>query len=188
MVNYNHEVFILICKHCKKDKPESEFYNDKSKPNGKKPRCKKCDKLSMNVENRRVYEAKYWADPERAKKKKAQVKNSMIKNKEQYAEKRREYLKTDAGISMYRKQTQKRYAMKKSAFVEDVNPIDLYHEQSGICYICGKEFTFKEMELDHIHPIAKGGLHKKDNCKMACRHCNRSKGSKSLEEMIYQMG
>lgn len=164
-----------------------DFYNDKSKPSGKKPRCKKCDSLSIDKERRRKYEAEYWSDPERIEKKRKKQRDHMAANKEKYKEKRREYLKTDKGISMYRRQTQKRYALRKSAFIEDVDPIELYEEQKGICYLCKVNFSFKEMELDHVYPIAKGGKHQKSNCKMACVKCNRSKGSKTLEEMSYQM-
>ena len=178
----------MLCKHCGKDKPDSEFYNDKSRPNGKKPRCKPCDLLSVDKKRRREYEKKYWSEPVKKEEKKQRVKKIMERNKERYAEVRRKYLKTDAGIAMHRKQTQKRYALKKAAFVEDVNPMDLYKEQGGVCYICKGSFEFKQMELDHVFPIARGGKHKKDNCKMACRHCNRSKGSKTLEELSYQMG
>ena len=175
----------MICKKCGEDKELSEFYNDKSKPSGKKPRCKPCDLLSRDKKKRREYENRYWSDPVKKEEKKARVKRINLENKEKYAQKRREYLKTDAGRAMYRKQTQKRYALKKGAFVEDVNPIELFAEQGGVCYLCKVQFKFKEMELDHVMPLARGGKHKKSNCKMACRHCNRSKGSKTLEELTY---
>lgn len=178
----------MICKKCGEDKDLSCFYNDKSKPSGKKPRCKPCDLLSRDKEKRREYEKKYWSDPEKKREKRERIKKAWSENKDRYADVRRAYLKTDKGIAMYRKQTQKRYALKKAAFVEDVNPLELFYEQGGICYLCNSKFEFKEMELDHIYPIAKGGKHEKSNCKMACRHCNRSKGSKTLEELSYQMG
>lgn len=177
----------MICKHCGEDKPESEFYNDKSKPTGKKPRCKPCDLLSRDKAKRAKYEAEYWSHPDRVEKKKMHVRASMKKNKEKYAEKRRAYLKTEEGSAVYRKYTQKRYAMAKQAFVEDVDSYEIFKEQDGVCYLCKGKFKFKEMELDHVHPIAKGGLHEKKNCKMACARCNRSKGSKTLEELSYQM-
>jgi hypothetical protein len=34
------------CIYCKEIKTENEFYHDKSKLSGYKPRCKKCDLLS----------------------------------------------------------------------------------------------------------------------------------------------
>jgi hypothetical protein len=66
----------MKCKHCNKDKDISMFYKDKSKPSGFKPRCKLCDLLSVDVSRRKKYEAEYWSDPERKKKKKASVKKS----------------------------------------------------------------------------------------------------------------
>lgn len=177
----------MICKKCGENKDPSEFYNDKSKPNGKKPRCKPCDLLSRDKKKRREYEKKYWAEPKKKKEKQERIKRIMNENKERYAEVRKAYLKTDKGMAVYRKQTQKRYALKKAAFVEDVNPLELFNEQEGMCYLCNSKFEFKEMELDHVQPIARGGKHEKSNCKMACRHCNRSKGSKTLEELSYQV-
>lgn len=177
----------MICCKCKNDLEVTLFYKDKHKPSGYKPRCKKCDKLSIDKKRRATYESNYYSDPEKRNKKRAVVRASCEKNKEAYAKKRREYLKTDKGISMHRKQTQKRYALKKLAFVEDVSPIDLFNEQCGICYICKGKFTFKQMELDHIVPLSKNGKHEIKNCKMACVKCNRSKGAKSLSEVIYQM-
>lgn len=181
------QTLYMICKKCGKEKPESEFYNDKSKSTGKKPRCKPCDLLSRDKEKRAKYESEYWSHPERAERKRNHVRASMEKNKDRYAKKRREYLRTDAGAAVYRRYTQKRYALVKNAFVEDVNPYDIFKEQGGVCYLCGNKFDFKKMELDHVYPIARGGLHEKANCKMACAHCNRSKGSKTLEELSYQM-
>lgn len=171
------------CSKCNKQKEITLFYKDSTKPDGHRPDCKECCKKSVNLDRRRAYEAEYRAA--NLERRRAIVRKSCEKNKEKYSDVRREYLKTDRGIAMYRKQTQKRYALRKSAYVEDVNPIELYHEQDGVCYLCGNIFDFKNMELDHVYPIARGGLHEKSNCKMACKKCNRSKGSKTLEEMIY---
>lgn len=177
----------MICCKCKNDLDVSLFYKDKHKPSGYKPRCKGCDKLSVDKVRRAKYEKEYYSDQSKKEAKRAVVRASCKKNKETYAEKRRAYLKTDKGMSMHRRQTQKRYATKKLAFVEDVSPIDLFNEQDGVCYICESKFTFKQMELDHIVPLSKGGKHEIKNCKMACVKCNRSKGAKSLSEVIYQM-
>jgi len=175
----------MICCYCKEEKDVSLFYKDKHSKIGYKPRCKQCDSLSLNKENRANYEKEYRE--KNKEKRKSIVKKSMELNKEHHKQKRKEYLKTESGQSSYRKYTQKRYALKKLAFVENVSPLELYNEQNGICYICNQNFEFKKMELDHVLPISKGGKHKKDNCKMACVRCNRRKGSKLLEEVCYQM-
>lgn len=168
----------MVCCHCKEDKDVSLFYKNKKTKSGYTFRCKECSKLYINKEKRLEYERKYWGN--RREDRRAQILKSHNMNKEHHKQKRQEYLKTENGQSSYRKYTQKRYALRKSAFVEDVSPIELYDGQNGICYICKGKFDFKQMELDHVMPIAKGGKHEKSNCKMACAKCNRSKGSKIL--------
>ena len=146
-LNTTIEVRVMVkkgnikCTRCEEEKTEDNFYNDRSKPSGKKPRCKPCDKLSRDPEKRRAYEKQYWSKRKAVKAK--IVKKSAQKNKEHHKQKRREYLKTEAGKKMYRRQTQKRYALKKAAFVENVNPIELWVEQGGVCYIC---FYFGNIE------------------------------------------
>lgn len=169
----------MICTKCKKDLPSSQFYKDKQKKSGFRPRCKICEKEYVNKEARRIYEKKYWSG-DRAEKRKAIIKKSQEKNKDKIKEQRKQYLKTDAGIAMHRRQTQTFYAKKHNCFVEVVCPFELFKDQDGACYLCNKNFDFSDMELDHIIPISKGGMHKKSNCKMACATCNKQKGSKIL--------
>lgn len=78
----------------------------------------------------------------------------------------------------------------------DTNIIDrditvkvLYKRDKGICYICGGKCDFKDYtqinghfkagpnypSIDHIIPIARGGMHAWDNVKLAHRHCNSMK-------------
>lgn len=173
------------CSKCHQEKDETCFYNDKSKKTGKKPQCKPCEKLSLNKEARRVYEAKYRK--ENPEKRSAIVRKSMANNIEHHKTVRRLHLATDHGRAVHRRQTQKRYALKKSAFVESVCPQALYEKQNGTCYLCSEKFEFHEMECDHVIPLSRGGLHQVSNCKMACIFCNRSKGAKLLEELSYQM-
>lgn len=51
-----------------------------------------------------------------------------------------------------------------------------YERQKGICPLCGKEFTFEQMEGDHITPWSEGGKTEIDNLQMLCKPCNRHKG------------
>lgn len=173
------------CIHCGESKDENCFYNDKHKPSGKKPRCKACDKLSLNMERRREYEKEYRQ--KNSARRYAIVKKSMKKNAEHHKEKRRQYLQTPEGRRAHRKQTQNRVARVKAAFVEAVDVVELYEAQNGICYLCAGFFELSEMECDHVIPLSRGGKHQKSNCKMACITCNRSKGAKLLEELTYQV-
>jgi len=53
---------------------------------------------------------------------------------------------------------------------------EAYERQNGICPLCGKWFTFEQMEADHITPWSLGGKTVAENCQMLCKECNRRKG------------
>jgi len=48
---------------------------------------------------------------------------------------------------------------------------------AGICYYCGKKVVFKNITMDHLVPIARGGRSTKDNLVPACKACNNKKKS-----------
>jgi len=45
----------------------------------------------------------------------------------------------------------------------------------GVCHYCGKAVPPKELTLDHIVPVARGGRSTKGNCVPACKECNNQK-------------
>ncbi|HKJ05792.1 MAG TPA: HNH endonuclease [Geopsychrobacteraceae bacterium] len=45
----------------------------------------------------------------------------------------------------------------------------------GVCHYCGKNFLPKELTLDHIVPVGRGGRSTKGNCVPACKECNNQK-------------
>lgn len=45
----------------------------------------------------------------------------------------------------------------------------------GRCYFCGRRFHPKELTMDHIIPIARGGRSTKSNVRPACRECNHNR-------------
>lgn len=45
----------------------------------------------------------------------------------------------------------------------------------GKCYFCGKNFNLKELSMDHIVPIIRGGRSAKGNVVPACKECNNKK-------------
>jgi 5-methylcytosine-specific restriction endonuclease McrA len=59
--------------------------------------------------------------------------------------------------------------------------IDLiYSEQEGRCFYCG--ITLHEYEVDHMHPLSRGGSNNPDNLCCSCMTCNRSKADKTIPE------
>ncbi len=45
----------------------------------------------------------------------------------------------------------------------------------GLCHYCGKKFAPKELTMDHVVPLARGGMSTKGNIVPACKSCNRGK-------------
>lgn len=45
----------------------------------------------------------------------------------------------------------------------------------GICYYCGMKVAPKELTLDHLVPVSRGGKSTKTNCVPACKSCNNKK-------------
>ena len=52
----------------------------------------------------------------------------------------------------------------------------------GLCYHCGQKFESKDLTMDHLWPIARGGKTHKKNCVVSCLSCNRSRGHLSEAE------
>ncbi|OFZ18153.1 MAG: HNH endonuclease [Bdellovibrionales bacterium GWB1_55_8] len=45
----------------------------------------------------------------------------------------------------------------------------------GICHYCERKFPPKELTMDHVVPLARGGLSTPGNIVPACSECNRDK-------------
>lgn len=84
----------------------------------------------------------------------------------------------------------KRRTKIQSALVDrDITVDKLYKRDNGICYICNGVCDFNDKEerdgviicgdlypsIDHVKPLAAGGLHSWDNVKLAHRLCNSLK-------------
>jgi len=45
----------------------------------------------------------------------------------------------------------------------------------GICYYCGKNVGAKNLTMDHVVPLIRGGKSVKNNLVPACKKCNQEK-------------
>jgi 5-methylcytosine-specific restriction endonuclease McrA len=52
----------------------------------------------------------------------------------------------------------------------------------GPCYVCAKDIDSKHFELGHIQAKAKGGSDEIDNLRPICSLCNKSIGTKNMDE------
>ena len=60
----------------------------------------------------------------------------------------------------------------------------IYNKYDGKCQLCGRKIEFRFATLDHIIPLAQGGIDSLDNIQLACKCCNRQKASYLPEKFI----
>ncbi len=46
---------------------------------------------------------------------------------------------------------------------------------SGLCHYCGSRVAPRELTLDHLVPVSRGGKSTRGNCVPACKECNNKK-------------
>lgn len=168
------------CCHCEKLKKSTEFYNDKSRPDGKTPRCKDCFGLNVNKKKRLKYEKEYR---DKHRERKREIKNKCYaNNKEKYHKKRQERYK-DLDFIASRKKTDHNRRLLEKGDLTTKQLSDLILNAKN-CYYCNKELRITGYELDHKTPLSRGGKHTLSNVVISCMKCNRQKGIKTEKEFI----
>lgn len=90
----------------------------------------------------------------------------------------------------HRAEVKRRLRIKTAMVDRDINLISLYDRDKGVCHLCGTRCDFDDKveidgtiicgnmypSVDHVIPLAKGGLHSWSNVKLAHRICNSIKG------------
>ena len=169
------------CTKCKVEKPLSEFYKAKSTKDGYDRRCKKCkifyqkDYIQENIDGKRKYDKKYY------KKNKNRFKEANKKNQKQRHS-------TDI---KYRLQQCLRVRINQSVHRYNFKKIDTSIKELGCSmqkYTVYLEQQFTDemnwdnygtyWEIDHIHPLSKGGSFHYTNTQPLTVTENRVKGAK----------
>lgn len=57
----------------------------------------------------------------------------------------------------------------------------VYNKYGGHCAYCGCELEYKDMQVDHIIAVGRGGTNDVDNLLPACRQCNYDKHERTIE-------
>lgn len=187
------------CRKCHVTKPLADFHRTAISADGRHHTCKMCRKAYAHayyVANRAKIIARvsaaYWADPEPKKAYVREYQKTHVvgavrdaknaKNRERYHanpvyEKERSRRYQQANPDKWRQ-----YTAVRRARIGDGTQATSEHIKELMgesCAYCG---SCKNIEVDHVIPVARGGTHTPDNLVAACRRCNRSKGAKMLSE------
>lgn len=57
----------------------------------------------------------------------------------------------------------------------------VYNKCNGHCAYCGCELEYKDMQVDHVLAVGRGGSNDVDNLLPACRQCNYDKHERTIE-------
>lgn len=60
---------------------------------------------------------------------------------------------------------------------------EVFKRDAFACQYCGKTPPSVVLELDHVHPVSKGGNNGIDNLLTACFDCNRGKSNRLLDTL-----
>lgn len=63
----------------------------------------------------------------------------------------------------------------------------LYEISNKACFYCSTHVSPAEVHFDHMDPLKKGGSHTIENLCVACRTCNTSKNSDTIDEFLLRV-
>lgn len=182
----DNEILRLVktCTKCGESKPESGFYADKRRPAGLQSECKQCVKARSRVnheanrerglERRRAY---YAMNRDRQRQ---VMREWYLANREQHAALARKWRHENP--QRKRDMEQNRRARAGGYHVEDVDRMVVLAIYEGCCGICGEPVDAERFDIDHIVPIARGGMHSYENVQPAHGRCNQSKKNRLMHE------
>lgn len=78
--------------------------------------------------------------------------------------------------------------MNKRKKLSDSDRYKVYTKYGGRCAYCGQPIAYKEMQVEHMESLARGGVDGPENYMPACRTCNHYKHTLTVEEFREQIG
>lgn len=97
-----------------------------------------------------------------------------------------------------RRDFNRRIKLRSAMVDKDITVEGLYRRDNGTCYLCGRGCNFEDYtvrdgafiagdwypSIDHVIPLAKGGLHSWGNVMLAHHRCNSEKRDKTISPYL----
>jgi 5-methylcytosine-specific restriction endonuclease McrA len=150
-------------------------------------RCAKCV-LTAKVEKdevRRKQRAKEGKNQKEKERMRKYSEKYYLENKERKKEYIYEWNKKNPGYQFWAKEERRnRVSRQSDGTVTKEFVFDCLFKSSDKCCYCLASIENTTKVVDHIIPIAKGGLHSARNLVVCCSACNRRKGAKTYSEWL----
>lgn len=172
------------CWKCLCEKPLTDFYTDRSRSDGKTPKCKACckqDTASTDRAHRNLIAKKYRdQNPEKCRESsrlsRQRNNNAGVRWIQNNPDKVREYKANNRHM---------RRSAKGKFTPQEVKK--LFDLQRGCCAVCKSKLPTR-FHRDHVVPLAKGGTNFIDNIQLLCGGCNNRKFTKDMIDFMQQQG
>ncbi len=76
----------------------------------------------------------------------------------------------------------KTYVKRKTRFVAHFSRSNVFKRDDHTCQYCNKVFGERDLTLDHVVPVSRGGKKTWENIVTACKSCNQRKANKTPKE------
>lgn len=139
------------------------------------------------VEGRRLRQRVRWARTAEKKKKQRRARYAARKPELAAQVIARRLRNPDAYRATKRTGRRNRRARKLAAFVEAITSKawrEIIARWGGRCAYCGRLPEESPLTMDHIQPLARGGIHARRNVAPACKRCNSLKSDRDPFEFI----
>ena len=174
------------CSKCSQLLPLSRYYSHKTNADGLFSWCKKCH-AEINAKNRKPMLAKLAL-----KQRLAYADNPAIfrERARQYRqanpEKTKQLFKewSQANPAKARERGARRRARKANNGIYLITSKEKKRLYQSSCFYCGSN---KQIQIDHVIPIARGGTHSIGNLVAACAKCNNHKRARFVMEWRFGM-
>lgn len=147
------------CPQCQKLKPVIDFHRNRLRHDGRDVYCKSCQS--------------------KIRKRDRQVRPDIYKQR-----RHQQYIGNKEAAALETKIRRARLNNSEGEFTYD-DLLQMYEDQHGLCAYCGVRIFWHvkwDVNVDHIHPLSKGGSSWPANLALCCRYCNSSKNNRLLTE------